>query len=70
VLQSHAAGSIMSLLRANAVNLLRGECDLWPAKAPLTARAEWVNAHPDVILAALERLCKGPSVDDKGLCAS
>lgn len=56
VLQSHAAGSIMSLLRATAVNLLRGECGLWTAKAPLTARAEWVNARPAVILAALDRL--------------
>jgi hypothetical protein len=56
VLQSHAAGAVVSLLRATAVNLLRGECGLWTAKIPLTARAEWVNGHPSAILAALEGL--------------
>ena len=56
VLQSHAAGSILSLLRATAINLLRGEAALWTTKTPLTARAEWVNGHPSAILAPLERL--------------
>jgi hypothetical protein len=54
VLQSHVAGRILSLLRATAVNLLRGEATLWTPKMPLTARAEWVNGHPLAILAALE----------------
>jgi len=61
VLQSHAAGSILSLLRTTALNLLRGQAPLWTENTPLTARAEWVNAHPAAILAALEGLCKGPS---------
>jgi Transposase DDE domain len=56
VLQSHAAGNLMSLFRATALNLLRGEAVLWTTKTPLTARAEWVNGHPAVILAALDRL--------------
>jgi hypothetical protein len=56
VLQSHAAGSLMSLLRATALNLLRGECALWTRKMPLTARAEWVNGHPATLLTALGRL--------------
>jgi hypothetical protein len=56
VLQSHAAGNILSLLRATAVNLLRGDATLWTTKTPLTARAEWVNAHLAVVLAALEGL--------------
>ena len=56
VLQSHAAGATLSLLRATALNLLRGECALWTPKLPLTARAEWVNGRPSAILAALERL--------------
>lgn len=56
VLQSHAAGSTLSLLRTAAVNVLRGECRLWTAKMPLTARAEWVNGRPSTVLAALERL--------------
>lgn len=56
VLQTHAAGRIMSLLRATAVNLLRGQADLWTTKTPLIARAEWVNGHPSAILAAVEQL--------------
>jgi hypothetical protein len=56
VLQPHAAGSIMSLLRTTALNLLRGQAPLWTTKTPLTARAEWVNAYPATILNALEGL--------------
>jgi len=56
VLHSHPAGAVMSLLRGAAANLLRGECRLWTAKTPLTARAEWVNGHPSTVLAALEGL--------------
>jgi hypothetical protein len=56
VLQSHAAGSVLSLLRTTAVNLLRGTAALWTPRTPLTARAEWVNGHPVALLAALEGL--------------
>ena len=56
VLQSHAAGATMSLLRTAALNLLRGEAVLWTAKTPLTARAEWVNAHPSAVLAPVDGL--------------
>ena len=54
VLGTHAAGRIMSLLRATAINLLRGEAALWTPKTPLTARAEWVNGHPAAVLATVE----------------
>lgn len=56
VLQSHTAGAILSRLRTTALNLLRGEATRWTETTPLTARAEWVNAHPSAILAALEGL--------------
>ena len=56
VLQTRAAGAVLSLLRTTALNLLRGQAPLWTKKAPLTARAEWVNGHPSAILAAVERL--------------
>jgi len=54
VLQSHSAGTIMSLLRTTAIHLLRGEATLWMTKTPLTARAEWVTGHPSVVLASLQ----------------
>jgi hypothetical protein len=54
VLQSHAAGTILSLLRTTARNLLRAQATLWTTKTPLTARAEWVNGHPSAVLAALQ----------------
>jgi hypothetical protein len=56
VLSCHAAGAVLSLLRTAALNLLRGECVLWTAKSPLTARAQWVNGHPSAVLAASTRL--------------
>lgn len=56
VLQTHAAGTTMSLLRTTALNLLRGEATRWTRTTPLTARAEWVNGHPAAVLAALEGL--------------
>jgi hypothetical protein len=56
VLQSHAAGAVMSLRRTAALTLLRGECVLWTGKMPLTARAEWVNGHPATVLATLHGL--------------
>jgi hypothetical protein len=54
VLQSHSAGTIMSLLRTTAIHLLRGEATLWMTKTPLTARGEWVTGHSSVVLAALQ----------------
>jgi hypothetical protein len=56
VLQSHTAGTVLSLLRATALNLLRGQAILWTKKTPLPARAEWVNGRPIAVLAALEEL--------------
>jgi Transposase DDE domain len=53
VLQRHRRGEVVGLLRSTACNLLRGRCALWPATAPLTARAEWVAGHPAAILARL-----------------
>ena len=53
VLRTRAGGGTLRLLRTTAVNLLRGECGLWTAKTPLTARAEWTSGHPAAILAAL-----------------
>jgi hypothetical protein len=53
VLQSHTAGTTLSLLRTTALNLLRGMAPLWTEKTPLTARAEWVNGHPAAVLNAL-----------------
>ena len=56
VLQSHTAGGVVSLLRAAALNLLRGEASLWTKETPLTARAEWVSGRPATILTALAGL--------------
>lgn len=53
VLQLHTAGATLSLLRAAALNLLRGGCPLWRPATPLTGRAEWVNGHPHAVLAGL-----------------
>jgi hypothetical protein len=62
VLQRHARGEVVGLLRSTACNLLRGRCACWPETAPLTARAEWVASHPATML---PRLCKGPRVPVK-----
>ncbi len=53
VLHDHDRGQVLGLLRGTALNLLRGQCDLWDAAAPMTARAEWVNGHPLAILSGL-----------------
>jgi hypothetical protein len=53
VLCSHSGGVVMSLLRATAVNLLRGRSHMWDCKEPLTARAQCICAQP---LAALRVL--------------
>lgn len=50
VLQSHHRGWVMSLLRATALNLLRGRCLLWEDAEPLTGRAQRVCARPLAIL--------------------
>lgn len=50
VLCSHRGGEVMSLLRAAAINLLRGQSQLWKDQEPLTGRAQCICAHP---LAAL-----------------
>jgi hypothetical protein len=56
VLQRNRAGAVLAALRSTAHALLRGACPLWPASAPMTARAEWVSAQPSTILAALTPL--------------
>lgn len=50
VLQTHHAGCTLSLLRAAALNLLRGRCQLWSDTEPLTGRAQYLNAHPLAVL--------------------
>jgi predicted transposase YbfD/YdcC len=52
VLTSHRGASVMSLLRQTAINLLRGESDLWSESEPLTGRAQRVAAHPLAVLPA------------------
>jgi hypothetical protein len=56
VLQDHDRGQVLGLLRGAALNLLRGQCDLWDEETPLTARAEWVNGHPLRVLVPRSRL--------------
>lgn len=53
VLQTHRAGCVLSLVRATALNLLRGSCTLWSDVEPLTGRAQYLSANP---LPALSRL--------------
>ncbi len=50
VLCSHQSASVVSLLRAAAIGLLRGQSHLWKDQAPLTARAQATSANPLVIL--------------------
>lgn len=52
VLQSHSSGAVVSLLRATAINLLRGRFALWKDQEPLTGRSQQVCAHPGLILNA------------------
>lgn len=56
VLCSHRSGEVMSLLRAMAVNLLRGRCQLWNDEEPLTGRAQRICAQPLAILSAFPGL--------------
>lgn len=46
VLQSHRSGTVLSLLRGSAINLLRGRCPLWSQAEPLTGRAQRLCAYP------------------------
>ncbi len=50
ILQSHHSGALMSLLRATALNLLRGCCELWNEAEPMTGRAQRVCAQPLIML--------------------
>ena len=50
VFQSHRSGTVASLLRATAINLLRGCCLLWKPSEPLTGRAQRVGVKPLAIL--------------------
>ena len=56
VLQSHRSGAVVSLLRATAINLLRGRCALWKDHEPLTGRSQRTCAQPANILQAIPRL--------------
>lgn len=53
VFQTHHAGCALSLLRAAALNLLRGECHLWSDAEPITGRAQYLSAKPRVALSRL-----------------
>lgn len=53
VLGSHQAGAVMSLLRAAAITLLRGESPLWTNRTPLTGRAQAIATNPIRVLARL-----------------
>ena len=53
VLGSHHRGTVLSLLGNAALNLLRGECQLWRTKEPLTGRPQRLCAKPYAILPSL-----------------
>ena len=52
VLCSHSSGEVMSLLRAAATNLLRGQSHLWANHEPLTGRAQCICARPLAVAGA------------------
>jgi len=52
VLCSHRGGEVMGMLRAIAINLLRGRSPLWDYQEPLTGRAQCVCARPLAVLGA------------------
>ena len=56
VLASHRGAELMSRLRHVALNLLRGQSELWSAAEPLTARAQRICARPLAVLATVSRL--------------
>lgn len=50
VMGSHRSAWVMSLLRAVAINLLRGSSNSWRDNEPLTGRAQAVRAKPLTII--------------------
>lgn len=53
VLASHRSGALVSLLRAAAINLLRGRSCLWADREPLTGRAQAVAANTIIVTSRL-----------------
>ena len=49
VLQCHHSGMVMSLLRGAGLTLLRGKCQLWSEREPITGRAQRLAAQPSAI---------------------
>ena len=56
VLAYHDSGAVLSLLSNAALGLLRGKCQLWRSKEPLTGRSQRLCACPSVILPPNARL--------------
>ena len=50
VLGHHHSGAVLSLLSNAALGLLRGECQLWRDKEPLTGRSQRLCARPSILL--------------------
>ena len=50
LLQCHCGGAVPSLLSSGAPALLRGRCEPWLSKEPLTGRAQRLCAQPHAIL--------------------
>lgn len=56
VLGHHDSGAVLSLLSNAALGLLRGECELWRNKEPLTGRSQRLCARPSIVLPPDARL--------------
>lgn len=52
----HDSGAVLSLLSNAALGLLRGECELWRNKEPLTGRSQRLCARPSIIFPPKVRL--------------
>ncbi len=50
VLGHHHSGAVLSLLSNASLGLLRGECQLWRSKEPLTGRSQRLCACPSIVL--------------------
>lgn len=50
VLCSHHGAALCALLRAAAIDLLRGRSGCWRDNEPLTGRTQWVNLRPLIVL--------------------
>lgn len=46
-------GEVLCGLRNAAMTLLRGRCELWADKEPMTGRSQYLAAHPATILSRL-----------------